>query len=496
MFVSVKFLLLWCSLLPSVWGFHSSFSLSCMAKKKGVSSSSRLNASSGPIPKLIVFDLDNTLWTPELYQLRKLQRANKMPRAGRDVTLFPGARTCLDQIKNGDFGEMKFAVASRTQSVEWANDLLDQFELREVFDYVEIFPANKKAHFENIHRASKISYEDMLFFDDARDGRFGNCEPVSTMGVLSVHCPGGIDKYEIFETAMQRYQNWDRQPHTIVEWDGKVTKKAAEAPIPKSRQEGVVKMVNTEKAFGFIAYGANENDVFFHFNNLPPGVTVKRGDELSFIIQKNQKNGKIFASEIETSTTPANMVEMRVFSMNLPFAALLANGYKDLETRNGTMFVPYPEGTQMLLHVGQRIYPDGNRHIDVMKSGNLSDVEIAELKSLPKGFSKGAAVAILEVGKTYETTVEQRTDPEMQRRIAAFGADSGRMVTEIKKVAYLKRPMKVSGKGGIFKTKIPQDVLPEDWLLAPEIPMIQAAQQSKDDDLGSGERVPLYSITG
>ncbi|KAL7540257.1 hypothetical protein ACHAXR_009978 [Thalassiosira sp. AJA248-18] len=57
----------------------------------------------------------------------------------------------------------------------------------------------------------------------------------------------------------------------------------------------------------------------------------------------------------------------------LPSAALLSNGYKTLETRNGTMFTPYPEGTKMLLHVGQRIYPDGNRHIDVMKSGDLDD---------------------------------------------------------------------------------------------------------------------------
>jgi len=43
---------------------------------------------------------------------------------------------------------------------------------------------------------------------------------------------------------------------------------------------------------------------------------------------------------------------MKVFSMNMPFAALLANGYKTLETRNGTKFTTYPEGTRMLLHVG------------------------------------------------------------------------------------------------------------------------------------------------
>ena len=143
--------------------------------------SSRLHSKS---PKLIVFDLDNTIWTPELYQLRKLQRAKLMPRAGKDVKLFPGSQKVVEMIRSGEFGDTRFALASRTQSVEWAQDLLDQFELRELFDHIEIFPANKKAHFENIREASGVDYEDMLFFDDARDGRYGNCEPVSALGVL------------------------------------------------------------------------------------------------------------------------------------------------------------------------------------------------------------------------------------------------------------------------------------------------------------------------
>ena len=79
----------------------------------------------------------------------------------------------------------------------------------------------------------------------------------------------------------------------------------------------------------------------------------------------------------------------------------------------------------MLLCVGQRIYPDGNRHIDVMKSGGLDDDEIEQLKSLPKGFGKGMAVAIVELGKTYETSLEERSDPEFQRKVGAFGEDSG-----------------------------------------------------------------------
>ena len=128
------------------------------------------------------------------------------------------------------------------------------------------------------------------------------------------------------------------------------------------------------------------------------------------------------------------------------------------------MFTPYEEGTKMLLHVGQRIYPDGNRHLDVMKSGGLSDAEIEKLKSLPKGFGKGMAVAIVELGKTFETTLEERCDPDFQRSVGAFGADSGMRATEIKRVEYLKKPLRVSGRGGVFKAQVPRDVIPDGWL--------------------------------
>lgn len=82
--------------------------------------SSRSSLSS--IPKLIVFDLDNTIWSPELYQLRRLQRDNTAPRAGKDVKLFEGAQAALSY--KSQLPDTKFAVASRTKSVDWAHDLL------------------------------------------------------------------------------------------------------------------------------------------------------------------------------------------------------------------------------------------------------------------------------------------------------------------------------------------------------------------------------------
>lgn len=76
-------------------------------------------------------------------------------------------------------------------------------------------------------------------------------------------------------------------------------------------------------------------------------------------------------------------------------------------------------------------------------------------------------MAICELGDTHEATVEQPSDPNFQRRLAAFGADSGRMATEIRKVTCLKQPAKVLGQGGVFATHMcPNNVTPDGWMLA------------------------------
>mmetsp|Transcript_9415 Transcript_9415/g.14469 ORF Transcript_9415/g.14469 Transcript_9415/m.14469 type:complete len:408 (+) Transcript_9415:248-1471(+) len=404
-----------------------------------------------------------------------------MPVAGKDVELFPAAKRVIESIRSSPdvWQNTSFAIASRTKSGPWAEDLLEQFGIHDFFDHTEIFPGDKKAHFQSLQQKSGIPYNEMLFFDDNRDGRYGNCVPVSELGVLSVHCPGGIHTEDVFHTGVNKFAEWSGKPNTIVEWDGSVSQLSSSSTTTTGGgklQEGTVKKVLTDKRYGFIRYGnRGTRDLFFHFNNLPRGAdSVEVGDKLRFVVADDPKNGKKMATNIQKLSSSsassthqddddANTVNMRVFSMNLPFAALLANGYKTLETRNGTMFTTYPEGTQMLLHVGRRTYPDGDRHLDVMRSGGLSDDEIAELKSLPSGFSRGMAVAILEIGRTLDTTLEERCDPDFQRKVGAFGADSGRRATEIRRVAYLKKGVRVSGQGGVFKARIDKSVIPDGW---------------------------------
>lgn len=173
-------------LAPTAWCFLSTSSNNNGRSATTISPSLSVVALYNNIPRVIVFDLDNTLWTPELYQLRRLQRQNLTPVAGKDVKLFDGAIKVLEDIipslTHPETGAPPvLAIASRTQSVAWAEDLIDQFDLRRRFHAIEIFPSHKTKHFSNIQQATRVPLEEMMFFDDARDGKYGNCVPVSAM---------------------------------------------------------------------------------------------------------------------------------------------------------------------------------------------------------------------------------------------------------------------------------------------------------------------------
>ncbi len=160
------------------------------------------------------------------------------PMAHTHIQLFRGSQEILQQIRDyQNFAQQKeqyankirFAIVSRTTSIDWALDLLHQFQIHDLFHYIEIFPADKKQHFRNLHEASRIPFHQMIFFDDARDGKFGNCVSVAELGVVSFHCPFGISTSDVCRDALLQYQtmsmngNGISPKRTIIEIDRTIT---------------------------------------------------------------------------------------------------------------------------------------------------------------------------------------------------------------------------------------------------------------------------------
>lgn len=309
--------------------------------------------------------------------------------------------------------------------------------------------------------------------------------------MFSAHVPNGLHCEELFWNCLDLYAKISpAEENIIVESDGSVSatkpnkKKGNTSPLRllkrydnDKRYEGTVSSINYTKNYGFIRLPEEKgrsSDMFFHFSQFPSNVSAKKGDAISFLIEfvaaKNKNQAvdlKLLDDHLSQPTSSAclpNMIRLKAFSMNQPFAALLANGYKTLETRNNTMFANIKPGTKMLLHVGQRNYPDGDRHLQIMKDDSISQRDIHKLKSLSQNFTKGMLVAILEIGDTVEVSLEDRSKQDFERKVVAYGKDSGRIATEIKRVDYLKLGVKMSGKGGVFDVDVDQDVIPYGWL--------------------------------
>ncbi|XP_059647992.1 uncharacterized protein LOC132294230 [Cornus florida] len=130
------------------------------------------------LPRLVVFDLDYTLW-PFYCECRSKR---EMP------SLYPHAKGILYALK--DKG-VDIAIASRSPTADIAKTFLDKLEIKSMFVAQEIFSSwtHKTEHFQRINRRTGMPFNSMLFFDD--EDR--NIESVSKMGVTSILVGNGVN---------------------------------------------------------------------------------------------------------------------------------------------------------------------------------------------------------------------------------------------------------------------------------------------------------------
>ncbi|KAH9109395.1 hypothetical protein LEN26_004167 [Aphanomyces euteiches] len=177
------------------------------------------------VPKLIVFDLDFTLWYPEMYELagapfRRNSRGVVTACDGEEVHLFDAVHPVFQEIAfAAEFEETQVAVASKTEYPEWARDCVVAFDesekaqqrkrrlretnetLNNLIQFEAIYPTNKRVHFKQLKDENGVDYEDMLFFDNER----GNIRDISALGVICAYCPNGLTT-EVWERGMTAFQ--------------------------------------------------------------------------------------------------------------------------------------------------------------------------------------------------------------------------------------------------------------------------------------------------
>lgn len=169
-----------------------------------------------PLPKLIVFDLDYTLWpfwsdTHLSPPLKPTPSALKVKdRHGEAFGFFPEVGGVLDAIKSKG---ILIGVASRTDRGDLAREMLRLLRIpgpgdaegqgkkaREFFDQLEIYPGSKVTHFKKLHAATGLPYSEMLFFDDESRNR-----DTEKLGVTMKLVRDGVTRNEV-DLGIQRWR--------------------------------------------------------------------------------------------------------------------------------------------------------------------------------------------------------------------------------------------------------------------------------------------------
>ena len=158
-----------------------------------------------PHPKLIVFDLDFTLWNCGgmgidccEYPFEQHHNGRIFGAKGSEFLLYPDIRSLLDTI---DKMQIPMSLASRTSRPKWARQLMEMFDIQDRFIHAQIYPGNKIKHFRKIQKLSGISFKDMIFFDDEER----NIDDVSTLGVQCEYVARGVH-WQQFDRAMKAFR--------------------------------------------------------------------------------------------------------------------------------------------------------------------------------------------------------------------------------------------------------------------------------------------------
>ncbi|XP_068321260.1 uncharacterized protein [Pyrus communis] len=164
------------------------------------------------LPRLVVFDLDYTLW-PFYCECRSKR---EMP------SMYPHARGILYALKEKGIG---LAIASRSPTADTAKTFIEKLSVKSMFAAQEIFSSwtHKTDHFQRIHTRTGVPFNSMLFFDDENR----NIQAVSKMGVTSILVDNGVNIGALRQGLTKYTENVNTSEKNKQKWRTKFSKSSS-----------------------------------------------------------------------------------------------------------------------------------------------------------------------------------------------------------------------------------------------------------------------------
>jgi len=156
-------------------------------------------------PKLVVFDLDYTIWPfwidchchPPFKKIETSGKPVYVDARGRKINIYPEMLKVLEDLRER---KIDCAVASRTTEIKGATQLLELMDLDKYFKLKQIYPGCKKQHFQYFAEHG-YPHSECLFFDDEQR----NHDDLEPLGVTGVLVKQGVT-WDVYQNGMKKYQ--------------------------------------------------------------------------------------------------------------------------------------------------------------------------------------------------------------------------------------------------------------------------------------------------
>ncbi|XP_029950421.1 uncharacterized protein CXorf40 homolog [Salarias fasciatus] len=151
---------------------------------------------------------------------------------------------------------------------------------------------------------------------------------------------------------------------------------------------------------------------------------------------------------------------MWCLSFRQPYAGLVLDGVKTLETRWRPLLAPL-ENQTLAVHIAWRDWEGDDWRAVLSSRMGMSAEEIGALLESGERFGRGVVAGLVDVGRTWQcpASLDEEELEQLERSAVLIGLLE-KHVTQLSNPRWLRRPLSARGGRDIWSMDIPVNLLP------------------------------------
>ncbi|XP_040260820.1 protein EOLA1-like [Bufo bufo] len=153
-------------------------------------------------------------------------------------------------------------------------------------------------------------------------------------------------------------------------------------------------------------------------------------------------------------------MELGCLSFRQPYAGLLLNGLKTVETRWRPLLADYRNST-LAVHIAVRDWEQQDWREVLQDRLGMAAVQVQQLLHQGEQFGRGVIAGLIDIGDTWQLTDDVTSEDitELENKALLTGLQ-GKYLTVVSNARWLLKPIPARGGKDVWQVTIPEEFIP------------------------------------